>query len=125
LAILMASSMAAISTDDIGLAAEMRLEDEMDMRLELDIDECDDRAEATDDVEGELERGVEISEPVAVLGAYDAMACAGWSVGERKEERTEEREKGKWPAEKKRRRKRTRLEKRSPVSRQGCWIRCC
>jgi hypothetical protein len=80
----MASSMAAISTDDIGLAAEILRVDEMDMRLELDIDECDERADATED--GEIDRGVEMSEVDVVLCAYDAIACV--RVGR------EEREKG-------------------------------
>jgi hypothetical protein len=61
----MASSMAAISTDDIGLAAEILRVDEMDMRL--DIDECDERADATED--GEMDRGVEMSEVDVVLCA--------------------------------------------------------
>jgi hypothetical protein len=71
----MASSMAAISTEDIGLAAEILRVDEMDMRLELDIDECEERADATEE-EGEIDRGVEMSElDVLVLSGYDAMAC--------------------------------------------------
>lgn len=71
----MASSMAAMSTDDIGLAADILREDEMDMRLEVDIDECEDRADATEDDEGDVDRGVEISDEEA-LGAYEAIACA-------------------------------------------------
>lgn len=39
----------------MGLCAKERLDDEMDMRLEME--ECEDRAEA-----GELDLGVEISE---------------------------------------------------------------
>ena len=79
----MASSMAEISTDDIGLAAEMRRDDEMDMRLELDIDDCDERAEAAED-EGEMDRGVEMSELLVVLWAYgDAIACAKSGRGEK------------------------------------------
>lgn len=67
--------MAAMLTDDIGLAAEILRDDEMDMRLELDIDDCDERADAAD--AGELDRGVEMSEPwlEELLYAYDAMAC--------------------------------------------------
>jgi hypothetical protein len=58
-------------------AAEIRRVDEMDMRLELDIDDCDERADATEE-DGEIDRGVEMSEVVDVLMllcAYDAMAC--------------------------------------------------
>jgi hypothetical protein len=67
--------MAVMSTDDMGLAAEILRVDEMDMRLEVDIDECDERAEATED-DGEVDRGVETSEVlVMLLGAYDAIAC--------------------------------------------------
>jgi len=55
----MASSIVAMSTVDIGLAAEILRDDEIDMRLLLlDIDDCEDRP--TD--EGEMDRGVEISE---------------------------------------------------------------
>jgi len=57
------------------LAAEILRVDEMDMRLELDIDECDERADATE--EGEIDRGVEMSELlVLMLCGDDAMACA-------------------------------------------------
>ena len=44
------------------------------MRLELEMDDCDERAEATD--EGERDRGVEMSVEgdEDVLDAYDAMA---------------------------------------------------
>lgn len=67
--------MAAISTEDMGLAAEILRVDEMDMRLELDIDECDERADATEE-DGEIDRGVEMSVlDVLVLCAYDAIAC--------------------------------------------------
>lgn len=55
----MASSIDEMSTEDIGFAADMRLDD-MDMRL-LDTDECDDRPDITE-VEGERDRGVEMSE---------------------------------------------------------------
>jgi hypothetical protein len=66
--------MAVISTEDIGLAAEILRVDETDMRLELDIDECEERADATE--EGEIDRGVEMSElAVLMLCGYDAMAC--------------------------------------------------
>ncbi len=78
----MASSMAEISTDDIGLAAEMRRDDEMDMRLELDIDDCEERAEAAEE-DGEMDRGVEMSELLVVLCAYDAIACARSGRGEK------------------------------------------
>lgn len=70
----MASSMAATSTDDIGFADEILREDEMDMRLELDMDDCEDRADATED-EGEVDRGVEMSE-LMMLAGYEAIACA-------------------------------------------------
>lgn len=74
--------MAVISTDDIGLAAEIRRADEIDKRLEVDIDECDERAEATDE-DGEVDRGVEMSAVLdVVLEAIDAMACV--RVGVRK-----------------------------------------
>jgi hypothetical protein len=67
--------MAVMSTEDIGLAAEILRVDEMDMRLELDIDECEERPDATEE-EGEIDRGVEMSElDVLVLSGYDAMAC--------------------------------------------------
>lgn len=72
----MASSMAVMSTDDIGFAADIRRDDEMDMRLELDIEECEDRADAIDEEEGDVDRGVEMSEDEAALGAYEAIACA-------------------------------------------------
>lgn len=72
----MASSMAEMSTDDIGFAADILRDDEMDMRLELDIEECEDRADAIDDKDGEVDLGVEISDDEAVLGAYEAIACA-------------------------------------------------
>lgn len=61
LAILIASSIEAMSTEDIGLAAEIRRVDEIEMRLEVDIDDCDDRPDATEE-EGEIDRGVEMSE---------------------------------------------------------------
>lgn len=49
-----------MSTEDIGLAAEMRRDDEMLMRLlMLEMDDCDDRPA---EEEGEIERGVEMSE---------------------------------------------------------------
>jgi hypothetical protein len=56
----MASSMVAMSTEDIGLAAEMRRDDDMLMRLlMLETDDWDERPA---DDEGEMERGVEMSE---------------------------------------------------------------
>jgi len=54
----------------MGFAAEIRRVDEIDMRLELDIDEWDERADATED-DGEVDRGVEMSEVVLL----DAIAC--------------------------------------------------
>ena len=80
--------MAATSTDDIGFADEILRADEMDMRLELDMDECEDRADATED-EGEVDRGVEMSE-LMMLAGYEAIACV--NAGERK--RRERGEKG-------------------------------
>ena len=62
--------MAAMSTEDMGLSESVSLRLETDMRL-LDIDECEERAEATDE-EGEDDRGVEMSE-LAVLKEYDAI----------------------------------------------------
>lgn len=56
----MASSMADTSTDERGLKSVILLL-EMDMRL-LDMLEREVRPETTDDEEGELERGVEMSE---------------------------------------------------------------
>lgn len=56
----MASSMAKMSTEDIGLKLEMRRLEEMDMRL-LDIDVCDERPDATE-ADGEVDRGVDTSE---------------------------------------------------------------
>jgi hypothetical protein len=47
------------------------------MRLELDIDEWDERADATEE-DGEMDRGVEMSGVVVLvllLCAYDAIAC--------------------------------------------------
>jgi hypothetical protein len=79
--------MAAMSTEDMGLAAEILRVDEMDMRLELDIDECDERPDATEE-EGEMDRGVEMSElKVLVLCAYDAIACARVGRGKKKKGR--------------------------------------
>lgn len=72
-----------MSTDDIGFAAEILRADEMDMRLELDIDECDDRADAAD--EGEIDRGVETLSELDVLWAYDAMACVRVGREEKKD----------------------------------------
>lgn len=82
----MASSMAAMSTDDIGLAAEILRDDEMERRWVLDIDEWDERADATDE-EGEIDRGVEmLSEEVldVLLLAYDAIACVKLGMGGKK-----------------------------------------
>ena len=60
LAIRMASSIVAMSTEDIGFAAEMRRDDEMLMRLlALDIEDWDERPA---EEEGEMDRGVEMSE---------------------------------------------------------------
>lgn len=50
--------MVAMSTEDIGLEADMR-RDDMDMRL-LDTDDCEERPDITE--AGEMDRGVEISE---------------------------------------------------------------
>ncbi len=56
----MASSMVAMSTVDIGFAAEILRDDEIDMRLLLlDIDDCEERPT---DEDGEIDRGVEMSE---------------------------------------------------------------
>lgn len=56
----MASSIVVMSTEDIGLAAEMRRDDDMLMRLlMLEMDDWDERPA---DEEGEMERGVEMSE---------------------------------------------------------------
>jgi len=56
----MASSIVAMSTVDIGLAAEILRDDEIDMRLLLlDIDDCEERPT---DEDGEMDRGVEMSE---------------------------------------------------------------
>jgi hypothetical protein len=54
----MASSIVAISTEDIGFEADMR-RDDMDMRL-FDMDDCEERPDITE--EGEMDRGVEMSE---------------------------------------------------------------
>lgn len=77
--------MVAISTDDIGFAAEILRVEEMDMRLLLlDIDDCEKRPETTDD-DGEIDRGVEMSELDAlVFVLYEAMAYV--SGGGRKAE---------------------------------------
>ena len=79
----MASSMAEISTVDMGFRPVARRTDEMEVRL-LDKDEADERADATED-EGELDRGVEISESGAAY-EYDAMARVT-SEGEKKRRR--------------------------------------
>lgn len=77
-----------MSTEDIGLKSVI-LRLEMDMRL-LDIDEREERAEATDDGEGEADRGVEMSDELDELKGYDAIditgACVGGSDAEKKEE---------------------------------------
>ena len=67
----MASSMAKTSTEDIGLkSVSLRLE--MEMRdAEVREDRWDDRAEARDG-EGEVDRGVGISE-LSALRALDAI----------------------------------------------------
>jgi len=62
--------MAEMSTDDIGFRLEMRRLDERDMRL-LDIDDCEERAEAVGE-EGEVDRGVEMSEADMPF-EYDAI----------------------------------------------------
>jgi len=77
----MASSIEATSTEDMGFRPEVRRVDEMDMRL-LDIDECEERAD-----EGELERGVEMSELDVLNEEYDAIgtiACEDGGTGRRK-----------------------------------------
>lgn len=51
--------MLVMSTEDIGLEADMR-RDEMDMRW-LDTDECEERPDTTE-AGGEIDRGVEMSE---------------------------------------------------------------
>lgn len=61
----------------------------MDMRL-LDIEEREERAEATDDGEGEEDRGVEMSEELAELKGYDAIDITGACVGGRDAEKKEE-----------------------------------
>ena len=55
----MASSILAISTEDMGFEADMRRED-IDMRL-LEMDDWEDRPEITE-AKGEMERRVEMSE---------------------------------------------------------------
>ena len=74
----MACSIEATSTEDMGFKLEVRRADEMDMRL-LDIDECEERAEAIED-EGELERGVEMSE-LDVLYEKDAIGTIACEDG--------------------------------------------
>ena len=46
----------------------------MDMRL-LDIDEWEERAEIADDEDGEVDRGVDVSEEKVMARANDAIAC--------------------------------------------------
>jgi hypothetical protein len=72
--------MVAMSTDDMGFAADILRDHEIDMRLLLDIDDWEERADATDE-EGEIDRGVEMSEldEVELLYANDAIACASGS----------------------------------------------
>ena len=77
--------MEAMSTEDMGFKPEMRRLDETDMRLPLDIDEWEERADATEE-EGEEDRGVDMSE-LEWLGAYDAIGTIG---GRRKEREGEE-----------------------------------
>lgn len=67
--------MAETSTEDIGFKAEARRVDERERRL-LDIDDWDDRADATD-ADGEEERGVEACE-LEVLVEYDAMGTIAY-----------------------------------------------
>ena len=55
----MASSIAEVSTEDIGFAADILLDEDMDMRL-LEADVLAERPENRDD--GEADRGVEMSE---------------------------------------------------------------
>jgi len=56
----MASSMVVMSTDDIGFAADILRDDAMDMRLLLLVkDDCEERPT---DEDGEIDRGVDISE---------------------------------------------------------------
>jgi len=88
-AILIASSMVARSTEAMGLNSERRRED-MDMRL-VDIDDWEDRPETTEE-DGEVDRGVERSdwEP-AELYAYDAIGTIGGLVKGGGDERRKER----------------------------------
>jgi hypothetical protein len=68
----MASSMAETSTEDIGLkSVSLRLEMETRWDAEVREDRWEDRAEARDG-EGEVDRGVEISE-LSALRALDAI----------------------------------------------------
>ncbi len=96
--------MEAMSTVDMGLRLDTRRLDDRDMRL-LDIEDWEERAEAMDE-EGDVERGVETSDELAVLNCwYDAigtMACAGEveEEGEEGGEQPEERES--WRKKKKR-----------------------
>jgi hypothetical protein len=85
-AIFMASSMATMSTEDIGLKAQIRWEDR-DRRL-LDILDWEDRPEATEDV-GDMDRGVEISGLAEVLWAFDAIACGSKNSGKEREKKSE------------------------------------
>lgn len=61
----------------------------MDIRF-LDIDEREERAEATEEGVGEADRGVEMSDELDELKGYDAIditgACVGGSDAEKKEE---------------------------------------
>ena len=55
----MASSIVVMSMDDMGFWADILREDEMERRLKLLIDDWDERPMED---EGEIDRGVEISE---------------------------------------------------------------
>jgi hypothetical protein len=64
--------MEAKSTDDIGVAAEIRRFEESDNLL-FEMDEWEDRAEATEE-DGDEDRGVVCSELLVELPMYEAMA---------------------------------------------------
>ncbi len=77
-----------MSTVDMGLRLDTRRLEARDMRL-LDIDDWDDRAEAIE-AEGEVERGVETSDEVAVLNEYDAIGTMAWAGEVEEEEQQDE-----------------------------------
>ena len=77
-----------MSTEAMGLDWEMRRLEEMHMRL-LDIDDWEERPETIEE-DGEVDRGVEMSE-LDVLKAYDAIGTIACAKRPRGDDRSEKR----------------------------------